>query len=126
MVPGAWWHATHANAKEIADAARTGAVIGLCPSTEADLGDGLFDFPACQEACGAFGIGSDSNVMLDAFAELRLLDYGQRLRASGAMWRPAITAIADGRCGNRRRAEGRLPAGARRGVLPRGSRRISW
>jgi len=74
-------HATHASAGEIADAARTGAVIGLCPSTEADLGDGIFDFPASLEACGAFGIGSDSNVALDAFSELRLLEYGQRLRA---------------------------------------------
>jgi formimidoylglutamate deiminase len=79
---GAWClvHATHASAMEIADAARTGAVIGLCPSTEADLGDGIFDFPACLEACGAYGVGSDSNVALDAFAELRLLEYGQRLR----------------------------------------------
>ena len=82
-VDGSWClvHATHAGADEIADAARAGAVIGLCPSTEADLGDGIFDFPASLEACGAFGIGSDSNVALDAFSELRLLEYGQRLRA---------------------------------------------
>jgi formimidoylglutamate deiminase len=73
-------HATHTTAVEIAAAARAGAVIGLCPATEADLGDGIFDLSALLDASGQFGIGSDSNVLLDAFAELRLLEYGQRLR----------------------------------------------
>ena len=72
-------HATHASAKEIAAVARTGAVIGLCPSTEADLGDGIFDFPALMQAGCAFGIGTDSNTHLDACGELRLLEYAQRL-----------------------------------------------
>ena len=72
-------HATHAGAAEIAAAAATGAVIGLCPSTEADLGDGIFDFPALQDAAGIFGIGTDSNTHLDACGELRLLEYAQRL-----------------------------------------------
>ena len=73
-------HATHATEGEIAAAARTGAVIGLCPSTEADLGDGIFDFGALMQAGGAFGIGSDSNVSLDPCDELRLLEYAQRLK----------------------------------------------
>jgi formimidoylglutamate deiminase len=73
-------HATQAEAEEIAGVARCGAVVGLCPSTEADLGDGLFDLPALQAGGGVFGIGSDSNVMTDAFSELRLLEYGQRLK----------------------------------------------
>ena len=72
-------HATHATAPEIRAAAAAGAVTGLCPTTEADLGDGLYDLPTLLEAQGAYGIGSDSNTALDAFAELRLLEYGQRL-----------------------------------------------
>ena len=72
-------HATHAGVAEIAAVAATGAAIGLCPSTEADLGDGIFDFPALLKAGGAFGIGTDSNTHLDACGELRLLEYAQRL-----------------------------------------------
>ena len=73
-------HATHAEAGELKRAARAGAVIGLCPSTEADLGDGIFAFDALNEAGGAFGIGSDSNVSTEPCDELRLLEYAQRLR----------------------------------------------
>lgn len=74
-------HATHATEDEIIAAARTGAAIGLCPTTEANLGDGIFPLPTLLDACGHFGIGSDSNVTLDAFAELRLLEYSQRLHS---------------------------------------------
>jgi formimidoylglutamate deiminase len=79
---GARWcliHATHATPAELAAVARAGAVIGLCPSTEADLGDGIFDFPCAMQAGVAFGIGTDSNTALDALGELRLLEYAQRL-----------------------------------------------
>jgi formimidoylglutamate deiminase len=81
-VDGRWClvHATHAGPDELARAARAGAVAGLCPSTEADLGDGIFDLPSWLGAAGKFGVGSDSNVTLDALAELRLLEWGQRLR----------------------------------------------
>jgi formimidoylglutamate deiminase len=72
-------HATHARPEELRAVALTGAVIGLCPTTEADLGDGLFDLPTFADADGRFAIGSDSNVAIDPFAELRLLEYGQRL-----------------------------------------------
>jgi formimidoylglutamate deiminase len=68
-------HATHAGEAEIAATAASGAVTGLCPSTEADLGDGVFNFPALQAGSGAFGIGTDSNTALDPFGELRLLEY---------------------------------------------------
>lgn len=88
-------HATHATVEELARVARTGAAVGLCPSTEADLGDGLFDLPTYLNARGAFGVGSDSNVLLDAFAELRLLEYGQRLRSQ----RRNIAAEGAGHCG---------------------------
>jgi formimidoylglutamate deiminase len=52
----------------------------LCPTTEANLGDGLFDLPLWLDADGAVGIGSDSHVSVSPVEELRLLEYGQRLR----------------------------------------------
>ncbi|MDP1748699.1 MAG: formimidoylglutamate deiminase [Reyranella sp.] len=72
-------HATHADAKEIARIAKAQAIVGLCPITEANLGDGLFDAPALLAAGGRFGIGSDSLVRISAADELRTLEYGQRL-----------------------------------------------
>ena len=72
-------HATHMTAKETQRVAVSGAVAGLCPITEANLGDGLFPAPQYAAAGGRFGIGSDSNVLIDAAEELRLLEYGQRL-----------------------------------------------
>jgi len=72
-------HATHADAGEIARMAKAGVVAGLCPITEANLGDGLFDVPALLKQGGRFGIGSDSNVRISAADELRTLEYGQRL-----------------------------------------------
>lgn len=72
-------HATHMTEAESDALARSGAVAGLCPITEADLGDGLFPARHFLEASGAIGIGSDSNVLIDAAGELRLLEYGQRL-----------------------------------------------
>ncbi len=69
-------HATHLDEAERAGIAARGAVVGLCPTTEANLGDGLFDLPAYA---GAWGIGSDSHASVDTAEELRLLEYGQRL-----------------------------------------------
>ena len=72
-------HATHAEPGEVARIAASGAVVGLCPITEANLGDGLFPARAFAEVGGAWGVGSDSNVLIDAGEELRWLEYGQRL-----------------------------------------------
>ncbi len=72
-------HATHMEAAEVAGLAATGAVAGLCPLTEADLGDGLFPAVAYRGAGGRFGIGTDSNLAIGLAGELRLLEYGQRL-----------------------------------------------
>ncbi|MDO5087622.1 MAG: formimidoylglutamate deiminase [Comamonadaceae bacterium] len=72
-------HATHMDEAEYARAARSGAVAGLCPSTEANLGDGLFDLARWRGHGGAWGIGSDSHVCVNAAEELMLLEYGQRL-----------------------------------------------
>lgn len=73
-------HATHMNAAETVALAQTGAVAGLCPITEANLGDGPFNGPGWLQAKGRFGIGSDSNVRISLTEELRTLEYGQRLR----------------------------------------------
>jgi formiminoglutamate deiminase len=72
-------HATHMTPQETAMLAKTGAVAGLCPITEANLGDGIFPAEEFLAAGGRFGVGSDSNVLIDAAEELRLLEYGQRL-----------------------------------------------
>ena len=72
-------HATHMTGDETRRLARSGAVAGLCPITEANLGDGVFPGDAFLADGGAFGIGSDSNVLINAAEELRLLEYSQRL-----------------------------------------------
>jgi formiminoglutamate deiminase len=76
-------HATHLTDVETKSVARSGAVAGLCPITEANLGDGVFPAEDFLAAGGRVGIGSDSNVMIDAAEELRLLEYGQRLVRRG-------------------------------------------
>ena len=72
-------HATHMSDGEITALARSGAVAGLCPTTEADLGDGIFPGAAYREAGGHWGVGTDSHVRTDAAEELRLLEWSQRL-----------------------------------------------
>jgi formimidoylglutamate deiminase len=73
-------HATHADVEEVQRMAACGAVAGLCPTTEANLGDGLFPAVDYLAAGGRWGIGSDSHVSLSVVEELRWLEYGQRLR----------------------------------------------
>ncbi|HNP64247.1 MAG TPA: formimidoylglutamate deiminase [Woeseiaceae bacterium] len=72
-------HATHINSEEIAALAATNAVVALCPSTEANLGDGLFPLHEYLKQDGRIAIGSDSHVSINPFEELRWLEYGQRL-----------------------------------------------
>ncbi|MCC4609381.1 formimidoylglutamate deiminase [Xanthomonas campestris pv. zinniae] len=72
-------HATRVTGSEVQAIADCGAVVGLCPITEANLGDGIFPMQVFAAAGGRFGVGSDSNVLIDAAEELRLLEYGQRL-----------------------------------------------
>ncbi len=76
-------HATHITGAELQQIVASHAVAGLCPITEANLGDGLFPMQAFARAGGRFGVGSDSNVLIDAAEELRLLEYGQRLHLRG-------------------------------------------
>jgi formiminoglutamate deiminase len=80
---GANWclvHATHMTDGETAALGRCGAVAGLCPITESNLGDGIFNGAAFIEAGGELGVGSDSNVRIALAEELRTLEYSQRLR----------------------------------------------
>jgi formimidoylglutamate deiminase len=72
-------HATHLTGAETTQLARSGAVAGLCPTTEANLGDGIFPLAAYRDAGGALGIGSDSHISISPVEELRWLEYGQRL-----------------------------------------------
>jgi len=96
-VDGRWClvHATHVTDTESDGIAARGAVVGLCPITEANLGDGLFPAQSFLERGGRFGIGSDSNVLIDAAEELRLLEYGQRLslRMRNALTRAATPSV---------------------------------
>ena len=72
-------HATHMTPEESICAARTDAVAGLCPSTEANLGDGIFDAASWLQVGGRWGVGSDSHACVNAAEELMLLEYSQRL-----------------------------------------------
>jgi len=76
-------HATHMEPPEVTALARSGAVAGLCPITEANLGDGFFEGVAFEAAGGRYGVGSDSNVEISAPHELRWLEYGLRLKHRG-------------------------------------------
>jgi formimidoylglutamate deiminase len=90
-------HATHIDAGETAALARSGAVAGLCLTTEANLGDGVFPAVDYLEQQGVFGIGSDSHIGIDWRAELRLLEYGQRLvrRQRNVLAAPNQAYVAD-------------------------------
>jgi formimidoylglutamate deiminase len=114
-------HATQASPDELAQVARRGAVVGLCPTTEANLGDGLFPLADYVEH-GAYGIGSDSNVTLSPVEELRLLEYGQRL-----VLRRRVVASTRGRsCGETLYADtaagGARACGLQSGAIAAGQR----
>ncbi|HTY49166.1 MAG TPA: formimidoylglutamate deiminase [Steroidobacteraceae bacterium] len=101
-------HATHLSAQEITGLAASDAVAGLCPITEANLGDGIFPAIAYLQARGRFAIGTDSHIMLDAAGELRQLEYSQRLLSRT---RNALAAAAETSTG-RTLYDGALRGGA--------------
>ncbi|ETX12647.1 N-formimino-L-glutamate deiminase [Marinomonas ushuaiensis DSM 15871] len=90
-------HATHLDEKELQAIATSGAIAGLCPTTEANLGDGIFPGVEFEQANGRWGIGSDSHVSLSIVEELRTLEYGQRLRDQkrNRIYRPEQNRIGD-------------------------------
>lgn len=113
-------HATHMTGEETRKAAASGAIAGLCPTTEANLGDGFFQAEDWLSAGGAFGIGSDSHISVSPIEELRWLEYGRRLVArrrnrltsrAGArdLYLAALAGAAEA-CG---RPIGRIATGAR-------------
>ena len=114
-------HATQMTTQESINFANTDIVAGLCPITEANLGDGIFDGVRFLEAGGRFGVGSDSNICIDLAGELRQLDYSQRLRDHS---RAALATEA--RSSGRRLVEGAAMGGAQAaargsGVIEKGA-----
>ena len=106
-------HATHAEPHEIELVAASGGVAGLCPVTEANLGDGVFDATRFLDRGGRFGVGSDSLVRVSAAEELRMLEYAQRLRhrsrnALGSSQRSTGRRLYDAACAGGRQALGRF------------------
>jgi formimidoylglutamate deiminase len=119
-------HATHMDEGETRDLARSGAVAGLCPITEANLGDGIFNGADYIRVGGRYGVGTDSNVSIGVAAELRQLEYAQRLRErarnvcapSGASCgRTMLEAIWLGGAQALRRNSGKLAPGASADIL---------
>lgn len=101
-------HATHMTAGETEQLAKAGAVAGLCPLTECSLGDGIFNGPQWIEAGGRYGVGSDSNIDIDAAGELRQLEYNQRLGRRGRN----VMTMKQGESSGRRLYEETLAGGA--------------
>ena len=113
-------HATHTTPGELQRIANSGAVVGLCPVTEANLGDGIFKAPEFLAAGGHFGVGSDSNVSICAADELRMLEYSQRL-SSRRRNVIAETAASTGRTLFEKALEGGNRAGGVTGGLVAGA-----
>lgn len=116
-------HATHLSDDEVRDLAASGAVVGLCPSTEADLGDGVFRFMDFTGGGGRWGIGGDSHVCRSPFEELRLLEYAQRLavRKRNLALHADGVAIADA-LWDAAAAGGARASGRKTGAIQRGRR----
>jgi formiminoglutamate deiminase len=119
-------HATQTTTDEIEAVAATGAVVGLCPITEANLGDGVFAAGRFLDVGGRIGIGSDSNVLIAAAEELRLMEYGQRLRdrvrnvlavPGGSVGRNLVDVVCRGGARALGRRIGALEAGYRADIV---------
>jgi formiminoglutamate deiminase len=110
-------HATHMTSDETIRLAESGAVAGLCPLTEASLGDGTFEGPRFLRSGGGFGIGTDSNIQIDPAAELRQLEYSQRLHHRGRN----LMTLDEGESTGRRLFTTALASGARAMGQPMGA-----
>jgi len=110
-------HATHMTADETVRLARSGAVAGLCPLTESSLGDGIFNGPPWIEAGGRYGVGTDSNIDIDAPGELRQLEYSQRLGLRGRN----LMTTTEGESSGRRLYADALAGGAQALQRPMGA-----
>jgi formiminoglutamate deiminase len=110
-------HATHLTQEETRALAASGAAAGLCPITEANLGDGVFPAQDYLAAGGRFGVGTDSNIAVGAAEELRALEYAQRLTTRGRN----LLAPGEGASTGRALLDGALAGGAQALGLPIGS-----
>ncbi len=121
-VDGRWCliHCTQLERHELARLAGSGAVAGLCPVTEASLGDGIFDGAAFRGECGRFGVGTDSNIRVSLSEELRALEYSQRLRDRSravladpgqSCGRAIFDAVVEGGCRAAGRGSGAIAPG---------------
>ena len=121
-VDGRWClvHATHVDRSELRTIAESGAVAGLCPTTEANLGDGIFPLRGFLRGGGRFAIGSDSQVSASPVDELRWLEYVQRLVSK----RRNVTASPEERSVGRRLWNGALDGGTRALGMPHGGIRV--
>ncbi len=108
-------HATHLTATETARLAASGAVAGLCPITEANLGDGIFPSAEYFAAGGAFGLGTDSNIRIGAAGELCALEYAQRLSHRARN----VLARGEGQSTGRTLFDGALAGGAKAMGVPK-------
>lgn len=116
-------HATHMDESEAKALAQSGAVAGLCPTTEANLGDGLFPLTTYLDAGGKIAIGSDSHISVSAREELRWLEYGQRLfYQARAVTRIAGSASAGAALYNRCLEGGAQASGRKIGKIETGCR----
>lgn len=102
-------HATHMNDVETANMAKSGCVAGLCPTTEANLGDGFFNARKYFAQNGCWAIGSDSHISIDPVEELRWLEYSMRLQTRGRNVLVSSTTANTGR----NLLDGALAGGAR-------------
>jgi formimidoylglutamate deiminase len=102
-------HATHLDPQEVLGIAASGAVAGLCPITEANLGDGIFEGVDHLAAGGLFGVGSDSNVEISAPGELKQFEYSQRLKHRARN----VLAVREGQSTGRSLYDNALTGGAR-------------
>lgn len=101
-------HSTHMTADETKRLAQSGGVAGLCPLTEANLGDGIFPAEDYRDAGGRFGLGTDSNILINPAEELRTMEYAQRLSRRARN----VLASAQGRSTGRELFERALAGGA--------------
>jgi formiminoglutamate deiminase len=102
-------HATHVDVRELERIAASGATVGLCPITEANLGDGIFPAAQFLALSGSYGIGTDSNILIDAAEELRVLEYTQRLASRARN----LMALKDGRSTGRSLFDAALRGGSK-------------
>jgi formimidoylglutamate deiminase len=110
-------HATHMTGEETKRLAETGAIVGLCPTTEANLGDGIFPGHQYLEAKGNIAIGSDSHISVSPAEDLRQLEYSQRLRDHARN----VLAAAPGQSTGRKLYEAALKGGAQATAQPVGA-----